>query len=66
MKDLYEVLRQKEMDIARVRMQIKALHTVIPLLADDRGQPKSATGVSSSAPQRKQVASGPGREGAFP
>ena len=66
MKDLYEVLRQKEMDIARVRIQIKALHKVIPLLADDTGQPKSATGVSSAAPEHKQVASGAGREGAFP
>ena len=66
MKDLCEVLRQKEMDIARVRMQIKALHTVIPLLADDTGHTKSATGVSSAAPEHKQVASGPGREGAFP
>ena len=50
MKDLYEVLRQKEMDIARVRMQIKALDTVIPLLADDTGHTESATGVSSAAP----------------
>jgi len=33
MKDLFEVLRQKEIDIARVRREIEALHGVIPLLA---------------------------------
>ena len=35
MKDLSQVLRQKEMDIERVRKEIKALHFVIPLLAED-------------------------------
>ena len=36
MKDLLEVLWQKEMDIARVRREIEALHQVIPLLAEER------------------------------
>jgi len=35
MNDLSQVLSQKEMDIERVRKQIKALHFVIPLLAED-------------------------------
>ncbi len=35
MKDLSQVLSQKEMDIVRVRKEIKALHFVIPLLAED-------------------------------
>ena len=35
MTDLSQVLRQKEMDIERVRKEIKALHFVIPLLAED-------------------------------
>jgi len=35
MKDLYQVLSQKEMDIERVRKEIEALHFVIPLLAED-------------------------------
>jgi len=34
MKDLSQVLSQKEMDIERVRKEIKALHCVIPLLAE--------------------------------
>lgn len=35
MKDLNAVLRQKEQDIERVRKEILALLTVIPLLTDD-------------------------------
>jgi hypothetical protein len=35
MKDLHEVLQQKELDIRRVQSEIEALHSVIPLLADD-------------------------------
>jgi hypothetical protein len=35
MKDPYQVLSQKEMDIERVRSEIEALHLVIPLLAED-------------------------------
>jgi hypothetical protein len=35
MKDPYEVLEQKKMELDRVRREIKALHLVIPLLAED-------------------------------
>jgi hypothetical protein len=35
-KDLHSVLRQKEQDVERVRREIQALLTVIPLLMDDR------------------------------
>jgi len=35
MKDLSQVLSQKEMDLERVQKEIKALHFVIPLLAED-------------------------------
>jgi hypothetical protein len=35
-KDVNEVLREKELDIARVRNEIEALHLAIPLLAEDR------------------------------
>jgi hypothetical protein len=35
MKDPYQVLGQKEMDIERVRREIEALRFVIPLLAED-------------------------------
>jgi hypothetical protein len=36
MKDPSQILRQKEMDIERVRRQIEALHFVIPMLAEDQ------------------------------
>ena len=36
MKDLHTVLRQKEQDVERVRREIQALLTAIPLLADDQ------------------------------
>jgi hypothetical protein len=35
MKDLYEILRQKEMAIERIRKEIAALKFVVPLLGDD-------------------------------
>ena len=36
MKDVSLVLREKELDIVRLRNEIQALHLVIPLLAEDR------------------------------
>ena len=36
MKDPHGVLRQKDLDLERVRKEIQALLTVIPLLADDQ------------------------------
>jgi hypothetical protein len=39
MQDLYRVLREKERDVERVRKEIHALRTVIPLLSDN--QPSS-------------------------
>ena len=38
MKDIYEMLRQKESDCARVQAEIEALRLVIPLL-DGEKQP---------------------------
>jgi hypothetical protein len=35
MRDLHTVLYQKEQDIVRVRVEIQALLTVLPLLADE-------------------------------
>lgn len=39
MKNIYEVLREKEMDLARVRTEVEALRCVAPLLADQTGDP---------------------------
>ena len=35
MKDVYEVLRQKEQDLARVRHEIESLNVAANLLSDD-------------------------------
>lgn len=48
MRDLYQVLRQKELDIERIRGEIEALQAVIPLLSDEsdraeRGRPSLAS-----------------------
>jgi hypothetical protein len=49
MKDLYQVLRQKESDILRVQREIEALLSVIPLLADNSIPGVSIPGVVSGA-----------------
>ena len=36
MKDVNLVLREKELDIVRVRKKVEALHLAIPLLAEDQ------------------------------
>ena len=45
MKDLYEVLRQKEMEMGRLRKEVEALRKIIPLLAESNsaGAPESAS-----------------------
>jgi hypothetical protein len=35
MRDPYQLLRDKELDIARIRQEIDALRATIPLLEDD-------------------------------
>jgi hypothetical protein len=51
MRDLYQVLRQKELDLERTRKEIEALRSVIPLLSEeaertDKGRP-SLTSVAA-------------------
>jgi hypothetical protein len=36
MRDVYQLLREKEAEIARVRQEIEALRSSIPLLLDDQ------------------------------
>lgn len=42
-KDVYELLREKETVILRLRQEIEALRCVIPLLSDDLDQPDAET-----------------------
>jgi hypothetical protein len=50
MKNIYEVLREKEMDLARLRTEVEALRFVAPLLAD-RGDPNTDRGHAQSGHQ---------------
>jgi hypothetical protein len=50
MKDVRDVLRQKETDCARIQSEIEALQLVIPLLADDQHEAERKT-ESFSEPQ---------------
>lgn len=44
MKNVYEVLRQKEADILRIQSEIEALRIVIPLLDEKSNQVESESG----------------------
>jgi len=35
MRDVYQVLREKELQMVRVRQEIEALRSIIPLLEDE-------------------------------
>ena len=43
MKNVYEVLRQKELELSRLEKEVEALRVAAPLLSDD----KEATGTDS-------------------
>jgi hypothetical protein len=59
MKDVNIILREKEMDIVRLRQEIEALRSVIPLLSDNR----SLDDETSESPPPKFPATGTtGRE----
>ena len=52
MKNVYEVLRQKEMELARLEQEVEALRLVAPLLSEEKelsaepSKPSLATGVA--------------------
>ena len=48
MRDPYDVLKQKEADLARVRHEIENLRIVGPLLADDYSDQSDKTDLSSA------------------
>ena len=59
MKNVYEVLRQKELELARLEKEVEALRVAAPLLSDDKDaapensnvKPAIASG-STPAPQQ--------------
>ena len=49
MKNVYEVLRQKELELARLEKEVEALRVAAPLLSDDKDAAASETAVSKPA-----------------
>jgi len=59
MRDLYQVLRQKELDLERTRAEIEALRSVIPLLSEEMERnEKARPTLASSAPQPRRPTTG--------
>jgi hypothetical protein len=54
MKNVYEVLRQKELELARLEKEVEALRVAAPLLSDDKeaAGDNKPTLAATSAPQQ--------------
>jgi hypothetical protein len=55
MKNVYEVLRQKELELARLEKEVEALRVAAPLLSDD----KEVTGTDATTPKPTLATSTP-------
>jgi hypothetical protein len=62
MKNIYEVLRQKELQISQLEKEVEALRVVAPLLSEDKQDEAASTERSRSTAIPKQ-ASPTGTEG---
>jgi hypothetical protein len=55
MKNIYDVLRQKELEVERLKKEIDALRTVLPLLMEEKeqaaGTPATGTKTYTSSQQ---------------
>jgi len=49
MKNVYEVLRQKELELARLEKEVEALRVAAPLLSDDKDAAATETAVGKPA-----------------
>ena len=58
MKDVYELLRHKELEISTLQIEVEALRIVAPLLSDDNqvGNDNKLTSDGSTAPSPIRVA----------
>ena len=50
MKNVYEVLRQKELELARLEKEVEALRVAAPLLSDDKDSLGEPTAKPTLAP----------------
>jgi len=62
MKNVYEVLRQKEMELTRLEKEVEALRLVAPLLSEEKesisemSKPALATAVNGPQPTTSRMA----------
>jgi hypothetical protein len=54
MKNVYEVLRQKEMELARLEKEVEALRVAAPLLSE-MGEGGEAKAISTPASQQQPI-----------
>jgi hypothetical protein len=59
MKNIYEVLRQKELQVSHLEKEVEALRLVAPLLSEDKQDQAATAERSRSAAVPKQRASVP-------
>lgn len=65
MKNVYEVLRQKEMELTRLEKEVEALRLVAPLLSEEKeslsemGKPALATAVNGPQPTSRSSVPAP-------
>jgi hypothetical protein len=52
MKDVYELLRQKELEVARLQKEVEALHVVAPLLTEAEAEDYDQGTRANSAAQQ--------------
>ncbi len=55
MRDLYQVLRQKDLDLERTRKEIEALRSVIPLLEESERAEKARPSLTSVVSQPRRT-----------
>jgi hypothetical protein len=60
MKNVYEVLRQKELELARLEKEVEALRVAAPLLSDDNKEsmaeaPSNKPTLASSTPAQQPI-----------
>lgn len=61
MKNVYEVLRQKEMELTRLEKEVEALRLVAPLLSEEKesiseiSKPSLATAVNGPQPTTSRI-----------
>ncbi|MGA9640252.1 MAG: hypothetical protein WBQ72_02555 [Terriglobales bacterium] len=52
MKNVFEVLRQKELELARLEKEVEALRLAAPLLAEDKEQAEAPKPTLTTSPQQ--------------